>query len=254
LGDWAAQQGVRASILAVTFILGGVFVSVVIHTAPKFVAALGFRDDHATVTNGSVQGVVSNDQKLSFDVKGLIPNQDVTGKIEVKAVPRVANSPYFEFYIDDKFLSRADSAPFCLGGNTGDKCNGWNTAAYTNGVHQFKAVMQDGQTIVQSYRFRIWNKQPESVTDSLAPSITIASPSAGDSVDGQLSLSVTGRDNTGVTLMEAYVDNQLIAREETAVLTTQWDSSGLTTGKHRLTIKAYDAAGNLGQQAIEISK
>jgi hypothetical protein len=252
--DWAIEQGVKASILAVTFILGGVFVSVVIHTAPKLVSALGFKDDHATVTNGSVQGVGSNGQKPSFDVKGLIPNQDVSGKIHVAAVPRTASDPYFEFYIDDKFLSRADKAPFCLGGSRGNDCNSFDTAAYANGVHQFKVVMQDGQTIVQSYRFRIWNKNPESVADSLAPSVTIASPGDSTNVDGDLTLSVTGRDNKEVTLMEAYVDDTLIARETTALLTTKWDTSELSPGIHHLTVKAYDAAGNRGEQVIEITK
>lgn len=96
---------------------------------------------------------------------------------------------------------------------------------------------------------------PEETTPSLdneAPTVSITAPGNGAAVSGTISVSATANDNTAVSKVDFYVDSQLIASDTSAPYVSDWDSKSLANGAHSITVKAYDAAGNMGSSAINI--
>jgi hypothetical protein len=66
---------------------------------------------------------------------------------------------------------------------------------------------------------------------------------------GTITLSATASDNVGVTKVEFYVDGALKGTDTASPYTMSLDSTTLANGSHSLTVKAYDAAGNVGTSA-----
>jgi hypothetical protein len=85
-----------------------------------------------------------------------------------------------------------------------------------------------------------------SPTDYEAPTATIFSPSSGSTVNGLITVEVNASDNTGVTEVGLYADNQLVGSDTSAPYQFSWDSTGVADGRVTLTSYAYDAAGNQG--------
>ncbi|HQU61771.1 MAG TPA: Ig-like domain-containing protein, partial [Nitrosomonas sp.] len=84
------------------------------------------------------------------------------------------------------------------------------------------------------------------VIDTQAPVISIASPAASSTVSGNVPVSFSYTDNTAVTAIDLYVDGQLYGKSTQAPFTFALDSTKLTSGTHTLTAHAFDAAGNKG--------
>jgi len=90
--------------------------------------------------------------------------------------------------------------------------------------------------------------------DVTPPSVSITSPLPGSSVNGTVSVSVTGSDNVGVTKVEFYVNGVLQGIDATSPYLFSWNTSALAAGTYTLTAKAYDAANNVGQStAVTVS-
>lgn len=84
-------------------------------------------------------------------------------------------------------------------------------------------------------------------SDYIIPSASISAPLNGATVNGKtVTYSVNASDNVGVSKVEFYVDNKLIATDTTSPFSTSWDTTTYTNGSHTLVAKAYDAAGNVG--------
>jgi Zn-dependent metalloprotease len=79
-------------------------------------------------------------------------------------------------------------------------------------------------------------------TDTTAP--TASATESGTS--GTITFSATATDNVGVTKVEFYVDGVLKGTDTTSPYSMTLDSTTLTNATHSLTVKAYDAAGNVG--------
>jgi hypothetical protein len=84
-------------------------------------------------------------------------------------------------------------------------------------------------------------------TDTVAPTVSITSPTAGATVSGTFVSTATAADNVGVSKVEFYVDGALKTTDTTgpSPYSGSVDVSGATNGTHSLTAKAYDAAGNI---------
>jgi subtilisin family serine protease len=89
-----------------------------------------------------------------------------------------------------------------------------------------------------------------SMADTMAPSVSIASPQFGQRLTSpSTSVQVVVADNVRVVRNELYVDGVLVATSATAPFTTKWSSRKAAAGAHDLQCKAYDAAGNVGLSA-----
>ena len=84
--------------------------------------------------------------------------------------------------------------------------------------------------------------------DVTAPTVSSVQVPAG-AVNRIVTLNVTATDAVGVTEVRFFVDDVLLATDDSAPYSIDWDTSGETEGDHVLTAEAQDAAGNIGQSA-----
>lgn len=85
------------------------------------------------------------------------------------------------------------------------------------------------------------------IAEGAPPIVAITSPENATSVSGTALISVTAADNIGVTRVEFYINEQLVATETTAPYECSWDTASSPPGVYTLLVKAYDAAGNVSQ-------
>ena len=92
-------------------------------------------------------------------------------------------------------------------------------------------------------------------TDATAPTVSIGSPLAGSTLNagGRIALSASVTDNSAIRAVEFYVGNTLIATDTSAPYSATWNTRRAAPGGYTITVKAYDAAGNVGQQQIGVT-
>lgn len=88
-----------------------------------------------------------------------------------------------------------------------------------------------------------------SAADSQAPTASITTPSAGSTVTGNATVSVSANDNVGVSKVELFINGSLWATDTSAPYDIAWDSGLTANGSTTLQAYAWDAAGNRGQSA-----
>lgn len=87
------------------------------------------------------------------------------------------------------------------------------------------------------------------VDEQLPPTVAISSPADTINVNGTVFVNVNATDNVGVSKVEYYVNNQLVATNVAVPYVYSWDTTPLAPGAYTLMAKAYDAAGNIGQSS-----
>lgn len=87
-------------------------------------------------------------------------------------------------------------------------------------------------------------------TDTQAPGVGITSPTGGAVVTGVVPVDLTYTDDVGVTRVELYVDGNRVIADDASPYAFAWDSNGVPDGAHTLSVRAYDAAGNVGASAL----
>jgi N-acetyl-beta-hexosaminidase len=119
------------------------------------------------------------------------------------------------------------TAPFTVTATTTVKFRAWDTAGNVGAI---------GTQLIQ--------------LETVAPTVTITSPTSGATVTGNVKLAATASDNSGgsgVAQVSFYVDNQLIGTATTATkgsYSVTWNTKKTTKGQHTLTAVARDVAGN----------
>lgn len=84
-----------------------------------------------------------------------------------------------------------------------------------------------------------------STADAVPPSVAITAPASGPAA-GLVPVDVTATDDTGVTRVELYANNALVATDTTSPYGFTVDASKYNDGQLALQARAYDAAGNTG--------
>jgi hypothetical protein len=82
--------------------------------------------------------------------------------------------------------------------------------------------------------------------DTIAPTVSISSPTNGSQVGGVQTITVNETDDVGVVKVDFFLDGQLLGSSFSAPFSCTWDASSVTLGSHTLTANAYDDAGNVG--------
>jgi len=82
--------------------------------------------------------------------------------------------------------------------------------------------------------------------DTRVPTIKIFSPADGASLGDWLVIYATAIDNVGVVKMELFIDTSLKRTSTSGEIFFFLWSKSLTSGRHIITVKATDAAGNIG--------
>jgi thermitase len=119
-----------------------------------------------------------------------------------------------------------------------------NTTGLPNGPHSLLARATDTSTNTAeaSVPINVMNGG----ADTMAPTISIASPGSGQVVSGQVAVQVAASDNVAVTRVELYIDGVLKGSSTSAPFSINWNARRASRGQHTLQSKAYDAAQNSG--------
>jgi len=126
--------------------------------------------------------------------------------------------------------------------NTNAQCGEYS--ARTCGLPGTGVVCSQTQNSVTMLNQRI------GAADTLAPSVSITSPSNGATVPAAFTVAATATDNTAVTKVELYVDGELVDTKTAAPYS--FDVSGLATGGHSIQAKATDGI-NIADNTINVT-
>jgi len=127
---------------------------------------------------------------------------------------------------------------------------GWNSASVANGGVSVTATAYDaaGNSAVSPAVALNVSNAPIAPTDTMPPSVAIASPTGGN-VSGSVKVSVNATDNVGVTRVDFVVNNTVVASSNVAPYAFTWNTSAYANGAATLAARAYDAKGNVGTSA-----
>ncbi|MCU1263519.1 MAG: hypothetical protein JWO80_6404 [Bryobacterales bacterium] len=86
--------------------------------------------------------------------------------------------------------------------------------------------------------------------DTIPPTVAIASPVAGQTVSGTVTLTATASDNVQVAGVQYKLDGTDLGGEQSSPpYSLSWSTTGASNGAHTLTAVARDSSGNLGTSA-----
>jgi hypothetical protein len=122
------------------------------------------------------------------------------------------------------------------------------TANNTAGVYN---VIASSSAVGLSASFSLTNSN--STADTIPPVVTIKAPLSGASVTGNVSVQASATDNVKVTKIELDVDGAPVTTANSASLSFTWNSTTTTNGSHTLTVKAFDAANNVGSASVIVT-
>ncbi len=122
----------------------------------------------------------------------------------------------------------------------------WNTVGTPNGAHQLwvKAYAASGATAVSSTITVTVNNTVANAATIAGASVSFASLTAGATVLGTVRLAAAVSAPAAVARLEFYDDGQLIGSTDSSAKKVPWDTTGLASGPHTLSLVAYDAYGS----------
>ncbi|WP_224368939.1 Ig-like domain-containing protein [Hyalangium versicolor] len=82
--------------------------------------------------------------------------------------------------------------------------------------------------------------------DTQPPTAAVLAPTEGASLTKTVSVTASAADNFGVSRVEFYDGDTLLATDTTSPYSITWDTRTAANGAHVLTVKAYDSAGFVG--------
>ncbi|ACH38815.1 repeat-containing protein [Citrifermentans bemidjiense Bem] len=88
--------------------------------------------------------------------------------------------------------------------------------------------------------------------DTAAPVVAFTSPVDGSKVKGTVTVSANITDNVAVSKVEYYVNGLLKLTSTSAPYSVPWGTTNYPDGSNTIMIKAYDAAGNVGQSSVTV--
>jgi thermitase len=106
---------------------------------------------------------------------------------------------------------------------------------------------------VNAYKAVLAAKSMISSADTTPPAVSIGAPSSGATVAGTVSVQGTATDNIGVTKIELDVDGAAVATATSSPFSFSWNSTTVSNSSHSITVKAYDAANNMGSAMATIN-
>jgi peptidoglycan/xylan/chitin deacetylase (PgdA/CDA1 family) len=118
------------------------------------------------------------------------------------------------------------SAPFSVGATT--------TVRYTATDNASNTAPTQSQTVT---------------VDTTPPTVTITSPTAGTTVSGNVKVTATASDSSGIAKVTYYVDGVLLGSSTSAPYQVPWNPNKVAKGNHVLVAEAQDGAGNVARSA-----
>jgi len=145
-----------------------------------------------------------------------------------------------ELWVDGAKSSTTTAASFSFN---------WDTTAATNGPHTLtvKAFEPSGVSGQASVNVSVTNYT------ATPPAVTISTPANVSTVAGLVPVQGMATDSVAVVSIQLVVDGTPGATTSSSPFSFNWNSSLASNGNHTLTVKASDAAGNVGQASTTVS-
>ncbi|WP_395851944.1 Ig-like domain-containing protein [Cystobacter fuscus] len=134
-----------------------------------------------------------------------------------------------EFYDGATLIGTATSAPYSVN---------WNTVGAAEETHTLTAKAYDGVGLTGT------SSGLSVLVDNVAPQVSVSAPTATN-IQGTLFLRADATDNRYVEKVEFYDGQTLLGTDTSTSHELSWDTTGVPDGSHTITVKAYDAAGNV---------
>ena len=187
-------------------------------------AQLGLGSLIVTMTSPDSGSTVSGTVPVSASVS-------VIGLITVRGV---------QFKLDGANLGAEDTgAPYSVS---------WNTTTTGTGSHTLTAVARDllgVQYTSNPVTVTVANAPPPPPADTMPPTVSITSPSNGQTIAGTVTVRASASDNVGVVGVQFRIDDINFGAEDTsAPYSVSWNTASASDGSHTITAIARDAAGN----------
>jgi len=137
-----------------------------------------------------------------------------------------------EFYAGTALQGTDTTAPFSLS---------WNTRQAGNGPQALTARAYDAAgNVSRSAAVNVTLSN-----DLTAPTVAFSAPADGATALGTVTVSATASDNVAVTRLELYEGASRLGSDTSAPYSFTWNTRQGPNGARTLTLKAYDAAGNV---------
>jgi hypothetical protein len=138
-----------------------------------------------------------------------------------------------EFYDGQTLFGTATTAPYSVS---------WNTTGLANGSHTLYARAYDAAGNVQVVSRSV-------IVDTVGPTVAITSPANGATVFLSTTIQASASDSNGVTQVVFYDGGTVIGTDTSAPYSVSWSTLSVAKGKHTLTARATDVAGNVTTSA-----
>jgi len=136
-----------------------------------------------------------------------------------------------EFYVNGELKVSDATSPYLYT---------WDTSSLASGSYTLVAKAYDAAgNVSQSSR------TVNVVNDTIAPTVSMASPTTSAVVSGVIPIKANAADNVGVSMVEIYANGVLLFAANTSPYSFFWDTRLVANGVYNLTARAYDSAGNI---------
>ncbi len=144
-----------------------------------------------------------------------------------------------DFYRDNILIGTATAAPYTVK---------WDATQVNNGAHTLKAHANTSAGVSAESSISV------NVTGGItAPLVNFTTPKNGDTVSGQVPLTVSISSTLTITGVDFYWDNALVGTVAQAPYTTTFDATKVVNGYHTLRAIAHTAQGPVGSAIITVS-
>ncbi|WNG45931.1 glycosyl hydrolase [Archangium minus] len=123
------------------------------------------------------------------------------------------------------------------------------TGAGQNGTYTYTVKAYDAAGNVGTKTLTV-SVQIPGTGDTVAPTVNVSANSTQFTAAGTLNLTASATDNVGVTKVEIFEGSTLVTSSSSYSRTF---SSSAQNGTYTYTVKAYDAAGNVGTKTLTVS-
>jgi subtilisin family serine protease len=125
----------------------------------------------------------------------------------------------------------------------------WSTASGPNGSRTVTARAYDASGNIGLAELTVVVDN-----DTVAPTVTLTSPTEGAALTGTVTFSASASDDKGVTRVVFYIGTIQAGTDTTAPYTYSYNTRILPNGPKVITARAYDVAGNMGvSQSVNVT-
>jgi hypothetical protein len=140
--------------------------------------------------------------------------------------------------VDDVYIRSDAAAPYNAV---------WNASGASEGPHVIRARAYDNEGNFADATITV------DVGDADPPSVSITSPANGATVSGNVGITVSASDTSGIARVWFYVDDVYIRSDAAAPYNAVWNATGASQGAHVIRARAYDNAGNFADTTITVN-